>query len=174
MKFCRKKRVALASASLSHTFDYISGNQQLRVFLMAQTSKTATPAADWHVDTISWQEIAPDGTKYSLLEGVRDQAGVAFSYAFFIPAGFWDPAHWHTADARVFVAKGTLYLGYGDEMDKAKAKAYPAGSYVVVPANMRHFDGSDEDTLILGMAIGPWSTLYVDPSHQSSAGTPTS
>jgi hypothetical protein len=130
------------------------------------------PPADWHIHAVVWQEIAPDGTKYALLEGQRDEAGVPFSYAFFIPEGFWDPSHWHTADARVFVAKGTLYLGYADNMDKAKAKAFPAGSYVVVPANMRHFDGSDEDTLIFGTAIGPWSTHYVDPSHQSSAGTP--
>ncbi len=141
---------------------------------MSSNLLASIPETVWHIDSLNWQEIALDGTRYSLLEGVRDQIGVAFSYAFFIPAGFWDPAHWHTADARVFVAKGTLYLGYGDEMDKAKAKAYPAGSYIVVPANMRHFDGSDEDTLILGMAIGPWATLYVDPSHQSSAGTPQS
>ncbi|MGL4728597.1 MAG: cupin domain-containing protein [Bosea sp. (in: a-proteobacteria)] len=133
---------------------------------------SATPAAEWHVDTLTWQEVAPDGTRYSLLEGRRDKAGEAFSYAFFIPAGFWDPPHWHTADARVFVAKGTLYLGYGDAMNRASAKAYPAGSYVIVPGGHRHFDGSNEDTLILGMALGPWSTHYVDPSHSASAGTP--
>jgi Domain of unknown function (DUF4437) len=138
---------------------------------LTNSDTKSTPAADWHIEAISWQEVAPDGTKYALLEGRRDTAGVPFSYAFFIPAGFWDPSHWHTADARVFVAKGTLYLGYADEMDKSKAKAFPAGSYVVVPANMRHFDGSDEDTLIFGTAIGPWSTHYVNASHQSSAGT---
>jgi quercetin dioxygenase-like cupin family protein len=174
LEFARKNRVVIDWETGVLSGQRISPTAFCKGIAMSQLLPSSTPAADWHIDSIAWQEVAPDGTRYSLLEGVRDQAGVAFSYAFFIPAGFWDPAHWHTADARVFVAKGTLYLGYGDVMDKAKAKAFPAGSYVVVPANMRHFDGSDEDTLILGMAIGPWSTLYVDPSHQSSAGTPAS
>ena len=47
-----------------------------------------TGAADWHADTIAWQELGADGTRYALLEGRRDQAGEPFSYAFFIPAGF--------------------------------------------------------------------------------------
>jgi Domain of unknown function (DUF4437) len=139
---------------------------------LTNSNLNSSPPADWHIDAIAWQDIAADGTKYALLEGMRDMAGVPFSYAFFIPAGFWDPSHWHTVDARVFVAKGTLYLGYADEIDKTKAKAFPAGSYVMVPADMRHFDGSNEDTLIFGTAVGPWSTHYVNPDHQSSAGTP--
>ena len=133
---------------------------------------TATQPGDWRPDDIAWQEEGADGTRYALLEGRRDMEGASFSYAFFIPAGFWDPAHWHSADARVFVARGTLYLGYGDVLEKSKARAFPSGSFVVVPAGMRHFDGSDEDTLIFGTATGRWATLYVDPRHASSAGTP--
>jgi hypothetical protein len=125
----------------------------------------------WHIDAIPWQDVGTDSTKYALLEGRRDQAGTPFSYAFFIPQGFWDPPHWHTADARVYVASGSLYLAYGDTLDHDKLIAYPAGSYVIVPANARHFDGSHEDTLILGMAVGPWSTHYVDSTVTPSAGT---
>jgi len=124
-----------------------------------------------HPDAIAWDETGADGTRYALLEGARDAKGAAFSYAFFIPAGFRDPAHWHTADARVFVVRGTLLLGYGDHLEEARMEAFPAGSYVLVPAGARHFDGSDEDTLILGTAIGPWATHYVDPTHVPSAGT---
>ena len=116
------------------------------------------------------RDIGADGTKYSLLEGKRDRAQ-PFSDAFFIPGGFWDPPHWHTADARVFVASGTLYLAYGETLDRDALVAYPTGSYVIVSANARHFDGSDEAALILGMAIGPWATHYVDASVTPSAGT---
>jgi hypothetical protein len=135
--------------------------------------KHASPksAQSWKLESFEWQDIGADGTKYSLLEGRRDIPGEGFTYAFFIPAGFWDPVHWHTADARVVVLKGTLYLGYGTEMDHSKLEAFPAGSVVLVPANAKHFDGSDEDTLIVGMAIGPWSTHYGDSSVQASAGT---
>jgi hypothetical protein len=129
-----------------------------------------TPQLAWHIDQIPWQDIGSDGTKYTLLEGQRDQPGL-FSYAFFIPAGFWDSPHWHTQDARVAVLKGSLSLAYGDKFDPAKLEVFPAGSFVVVPANARHFDGSTEDTIIIGMALGPWATHYVDSSVQPSAGT---
>ena len=127
-------------------------------------------AGAWTSETIEWQEVSGDGTKYALLEGRRD-APVVFSYAFYIPAGFWDPPHAHTADARVFVAHGTLYLGYGEVFEREKVQAHPAGSYLIVPAGARHFDGSDEETLIVGVAVGPWATHYVDPNLGGSAGT---
>ena len=132
---------------------------------------TKSRALDWNAAAIDWQETSADGAKYALLEGERDKNGAAFFYAFFIPAGFWDLCHWHGADARVFVASGTLYLGYGAVMDRSRLKAFTAGSFVLVPAGARHFDGSDVDTLIFGTAIGPWATHYVEPSARASAGT---
>ncbi len=95
---------------------------------------------------------------------------MSFTYAFFIPAGVWDAPHSHSADARVFVARGVIRLGYGDAMNKARAVAYPAGSYLLVPAGVRHFDGADQDTVIYGVAVGPWSTTYAADAP-SSAGT---
>lgn len=77
-----------------------------------------------------------------------------------MPAGFWDPPHSHVADARVVVLSGALRLAYGTELDRARAARHPAGSYLFVPAGHVHFDGTDEDTVILGTAVGPWSTDY--------------
>lgn len=122
-------------------------------------------------DRIAWSRVNPDGTKFALLEGVRDKPGVSFSSAFFIPAGVWDAAHSHAATARVFVARGTLKLGYGDRIDKAKAVAFPMGSYLLVPAGAHHFDGADVDTIIIGTATGPWSTDYADITAKPSAGS---
>jgi quercetin dioxygenase-like cupin family protein len=122
------------------------------------TDPAILPGA-WTPDRIPWQEIAADGSKYALLDG--DKAAGVFAYAFFLPAGLWDPPHWHTQDSRVFVATGTLQLGYGDVFDRAKLGVYPAGSFLSVPANTRHFDGADVDTLIFGVARGPWATHYV-------------
>lgn len=137
-------------------------------------SAPETGAAGWTVATIPWETQAANGTRFALLEGRRDQAGVAFSYAFFIPAGTWDAPHSHSATARVFVAKGALRIGYGAQPDRARATTYPAGSYVLVPAGAVHFDGADEDTVIIGTAVGAWSTHYLDGSAPASAGTPIS
>ena len=112
-----------------------------------------TSAAAWTPQTIPWQEISPDGTKYALLEGSRE--GGLFTYAFFLPSGFWDGAHWHSTDARIIVASGCLYLGHGEHLNTTQAKAYGAGSVLIVPAELRHYDGAKEATLIIGMATAP-------------------
>jgi hypothetical protein len=134
-------------------------------------NSTPAKALAWNLNNIIWHEISPDGTKYSLLEGRRDIAGEAFTYAFFIPAGFWDPAHWHTADARIAVLQGKLYLGYGNKHEEEKLQVFEVGSYILVPEDAKHFDGSYEDTVIIGTAVGPWATYYVDSSVIPSAGT---
>ncbi|CAM3696596.1 cupin domain-containing protein [Deinococcus frigens] len=133
------------------------------------TSVSLTTAHAWTPETIIWQDIAPDGTKYALLEGNRCFG--PFTYAFFLPAGFWDEAHWHSAAARVFVVSGSLHLGYGEQLHKPQAQAFGAGSVLLVPAEARHFDGAEEDTLIVGVASGPWFTRHVNPAHGASAGT---
>lgn len=125
----------------------------------------------WSASTIQWQDTDEDGTKYALLEGERNVAGEVFTYAFFIPAGFWDAPHWHTSDARIMVLQGTLYLGYGETHTDEALKALPAGTVALVPANAPHFDGAYEDTIIIGTATGPWSTHYVGGSSKVSAGT---
>jgi len=132
----------------------------------------AAAPAGWTLAAIPWQTQAPNGTRFALLEGRRDQPGVTFAYAFFIPAGTWDAPHAHSQTARVFVARGALRIGYGETADHAAAITYPAGSYVLVPAGAVHFDGADEDTVIIGVATGVWSTRYLDGSAPASAGTP--
>jgi hypothetical protein len=124
----------------------------------------------WTPGEIIWQETGEDGTRYALLEGSRG-AG-PFSYAFFIPAGFWDAPHWHSQDARVFVVSGALWLGQGRDFDRSTLARHAAGTFLLIPGEMPHFDGSEEDTLIIGVASGPWTTTYADPAHQPSAGTP--
>lgn len=122
-------------------------------------------------ETIPWGPVAADGTRFALLEGARDAAGQQFSYAFALPAGVWDRPHSHTTTARIFVLKGALKLGWGTAMDKAHAQRFGAGSFVVVPAGAVHFDGADEETIILGVASGVWATRYAD-GGAGSAGTP--
>jgi len=122
----------------------------------AQQSAPRRPAA-WTAATIPWAEVYPDGTKYALLEGRRDVAGEAFTYAFYIPAGYWEH-HWHSADARVAVLQGALKLAYGSVLDSLHTTSYGVGSFALVPANRQHTMGADEPTVIIGTAVGPWAT----------------
>jgi quercetin dioxygenase-like cupin family protein len=95
----------------------------------------------WTAADIKWQDEYPDGTKYSLLEGSRDIPGKAFTYAFFIPAGYYEH-HWRSSDARVAVLSGAMRVGYGESLDKSRMQSYAVGSFLLVPANVKHSIGS--------------------------------
>jgi quercetin dioxygenase-like cupin family protein len=126
-----------------------------------QNADTAAPksAQAWDAKSIKWQNIDADGTKYALLEGRRDVPGEAFTYAFFIPAGYHEH-HWHSADARVAVIQGVLKVSFGESLDLERMTAYPVGSFLLVPANMKHTMSADVDTIIIGTAVGPWATHH--------------
>jgi hypothetical protein len=138
---------------------------------MSADANAAPPSQGWTLKTIPWKAAAPNGTRDATLEGSETAEG-QYTYAFSIPGGFWDSPHSHGATARVFVAKGVLMIGYGEQFDRSKLKSYPAGSYVVVPAGTVHFDGSDVDTVIIGTSVGPFPTTYVDGSLPGSSGVP--
>jgi len=108
-----------------------------------------------------WEQESLDGTKSATLVGAREP-GVTFTYAFLVPAGVWDAPHSHIADAHLVIARGELRLGYGPTLDRDAAARFPAGSFLYVPAGAVHFDGADEDTVLLGTAVGPWSTDYAN------------
>lgn len=116
-------------------------------------------AQAWDAKSIVWQKTDPDGTKWSVLEGRSDVAGEVFTYAAFIPAGFHD-FHSHASDARVAVVQGVLKISFGETLDLDHIKAYPVGSFLYVPANVKHTMTADEDTIIIGTSVGPWHTHH--------------
>jgi quercetin dioxygenase-like cupin family protein len=118
----------------------------------------------WDASNITWQNTYPDGTKWSVLEGDKDVPGKAFTYAFYIPAGYWEH-HSHNQDARVAVVSGALKVAIGPKLDKEGAKAYPIGSFLLVPADVEHTMGADVDTIIIGTAMGPWKTHHDEDMH---------
>lgn len=111
------------------------------------------------LDDIPWETVHEDGTKSATLIGTREP-GVMFTYAFFIPAGVYDAPHSHSADAHLHIAAGEVRLGYGTSDARGDTNTYPAGSFLWVPARAVHFDGADEDTVLIGTATGPWDTVY--------------
>jgi quercetin dioxygenase-like cupin family protein len=122
-------------------------------------AQSASSVKIWDPQNIVWQNSYPDGTKWSVLEGNKDEPGKAFTYAFFIPAGYWEH-HSHNQDARVAVISGALRVAIGPTLDKEGAKSYPVGTFMLVPANVEHTMGADVDTIIVGTAMGPWKTHH--------------
>jgi quercetin dioxygenase-like cupin family protein len=122
-----------------------------------QVEPAKVPQA-WNAKNIEWQKTDPDGTKWAVLEGRSDAPGEAFTYAAFIPAGFHE-FHSHPSDARVAVVQGVPKVSFGETSDLEHLKSYPVGSFLFVPANVPHTMAADEDTIIIGTAVGPWHTI---------------
>jgi quercetin dioxygenase-like cupin family protein len=119
--------------------------------------RAETAAQAWDAKNIQWQVVDPDGSKWAVLEGHSDVPGEAFTYAAFIPAGFHEH-HWHASDARVAVIQGVLKVSFGENLDLDHLTSYPVGTFLLVPANVKHTMAADVDTIIIGTAVGPWGT----------------
>jgi hypothetical protein len=77
----------------------------------------------------------------------------AFTYAFLIPAGYHEH-RWHSAGARVAVIQDALKVSLGETLGLAHMTV---GSFLLVPANVKHTMAAKVDTLIIGTAVGPWA-----------------
>jgi len=69
--------------------------------------------------------------------------------------------HWHTTDIHITVIEGTLVFGVGDSYDETKAQKLGPGSYVLVPAGIRHYETFPGDTVYQLQGNGPLRTFYV-------------
>jgi quercetin dioxygenase-like cupin family protein len=116
----------------------------------------------WSADSLQWQESRPSGTQRSFLEGDPMGSGGVVTYAFHMPAGAWFPPHVHPTTARVFVLKGALLLGEGDVEDHSKVQRVRAGEVVLVPGDLLHYEGSEGDTIIIGITTGPFNTRFLE------------
>jgi quercetin dioxygenase-like cupin family protein len=80
-----------------------------------------------------------------------------------IPTGARVLAHTHPQDELVTVIEGTWYLGEGAKFDSAKLKAYPAGSFIVIPAGVPHFVAAKEGSVVVQLSgVGKFQTNYLE------------
>ena len=103
-----------------------------------------------------------DGRQRAHLLGDSNQEGAWIDRAK-ISAGKHVLAHTHPQDEPVTVIEGTWYLGEGTKFNSAKLKAYPAGSFILIPAGVPHFVATTEDDVIIQLSgNGKFQTDYVE------------
>lgn len=115
---------------------------------------------------LTWQDGPPSlpaGAQFSVIEGDPKRDGL-FTMRVKLPANYRIPAHWHPADEHVTVISGTFNMGTGDVLDPTKGTALPAGSFALMPAQMRHFAWTSEETVIQLHGVGPWQIHYINPA----------
>ena len=89
-----------------------------------------------------------DGRQRAHLRGDSSKGG-DWTDRVRIPGGSRILAHTHPDDEIDTVVEGTWYLGLGERFDETKLKAYPAGSFIVIPANVQHFVATREGPVVV-------------------------
>jgi quercetin dioxygenase-like cupin family protein len=115
-------------------------------------------------DQVKWgpgPPSLPAGAELAVLSGDPSKAG-SFTMRVKFPAGFKVPPHWHPTDENVVVISGTMLLGEGDKFDEAAAHELPAGSFMVMPKQMRHFAMAKEESIVQIYGTGPFAVNYVN------------
>lgn len=136
----------------------------------AVAAPAQTAEMDQHVfinkNEIKWgaaPSSLPAGAKLAVLFGDPDKPG-PFTMRLSAPAGYKVPPHWHSRAENLTVISGTLYLGSGDKMDAASAKALKEGGYHFLPAKAHHSAMTKAPTVVQISGEGPFDIIYVDPA----------
>ena len=121
------------------------------------------------LDSVRWTSRPQlPGLSVAVLEGDPNVAGSA--YTIWVKAtegmpGAVLPAHWHPTDERIVVLRGVMGVGMGEVFDRTRGREYPAGSYVMLPARMRHFAWVRGETIMQVYGVGPFVTCFINPSE---------
>jgi quercetin dioxygenase-like cupin family protein len=115
-------------------------------------------------DDIKWDPappVLPAGALAAVLAGDPSQE-VPFVIRVKFPDGYKVPPHWHPTDENVTVLQGTFLMGKGEQFNPNAAEALPAGSFVRMPKEVRHFAQAKGETIIQIHGIGPFQITYVN------------
>ena len=102
-----------------------------------------------------------DGRQRAQLFGDSSQGGFWIDRVK-VPAGIRALAHTHPQDELVTVIEGTWYLGEGNRFDPSQLKAYPPGSFIVIPAGVPHFVAAKDNVILQLSGNGKFSTDYLE------------
>lgn len=102
------------------------------------------------------------GVQVAVLQGDPSAEGT-FTLRLRYPAGYRKEPHFHPRDAYVTVLEGSYYRAYGNTFDESKGIPLTPGTFSVNPAEVAHYEWTTEPALIQVTAVGPWTTVYVDP-----------
>lgn len=115
-------------------------------------------------DELNWV-TGPTGNQNALIAGDPKKQGM-YLYRARFSANFRNRPHYHPDDRIVTIMSGTLYVGYGEQMDDSTMKALPAGSIFTEPAKQPHYVwAKDGEVVIQVIGNGPSATTQVQPKQ---------
>ena len=106
----------------------------------------------------------PAGGQLAVLSGDPTKKGV-FTVRLRMPAGYKIPPHTHPTAELVTVISGSCHLGSGDKFDESVGKKMEAGSFVVIPAGLKHYAWATEESVIQIHGEGPFGIKHVNAAE---------
>jgi quercetin dioxygenase-like cupin family protein len=134
--------------------------------IAAENAATTTEHKVINPADLKWVDAPPSlpaGAKMAVLDGDPNKAG-SFTVRMKAPAGYKVPPHTHPTAERLTVISGSFKIGMGDKLDEASAQEIGPGSFVVLPAGMKHFAISTGESILQINSEGPFQINYVNPS----------
>jgi quercetin dioxygenase-like cupin family protein len=143
----------------------------LGALLLGALVPTAVASAQQRPDSMSllaptaipaWSGGGTSGVSGVDLYGNLDDAGHYVARTRFAPGRGLGPHH-HAHTTTITVLEGQLRLGIGSKVDSSAARAYPPGSFLVIPAGVPHFEWGEGETIIQLSGMGPLGYTRVAP-----------
>lgn len=73
------------------------------------------------------------------------------------------PLHTHPDERNTTVLTGTIYVGFGENIDEAEVVAVPAGAVYIAPASVPHYVWAKEGNAVYQEAgMGPTGTSFIE------------
>jgi hypothetical protein len=101
------------------------------------------------------------------IEGLTLFGSAATAGPYVVRTRFQDGAgigpHYHDQTTTITVLAGTFHFGIGSTSDRSAARAYPPGSFIVLPARTPHFEWGEGETVIQLSGDGPLGNTPAAP-----------
>ena len=95
------------------------------------------------------------------MDGDPKRAGSSYTLRLSLPDAYTIPLHWHPDTERLTVLTGVVLFGAGDKLDAKKTTALGPGSYIVIPASVRHWVTARGPTIFQVSGLGPFTVNFV-------------
>lgn len=121
----------------------------------AQTAPRRLEAVPLH-----WAPLSNGGGESAQLSGPQDQKGAFYTTRIHLKPGGLVAPHTHPDSRYTTVLSGTLYVCTSETVSADTARAFPAGSFFVMPAGVVHCSwAKDGDVVYQESGIGPTAVI---------------